>query len=149
MLFFAPLTWFLLWFYNKFRHTSSSKQIWWLLSLSRLPSVSSPTCFWLPLWLLFLLFSLPALCKHLNHDRHCLSVVMTTIWRSLSVANCPADLLFSCCQVSPLHCCSLSMCLTLEYFSHSCTHADGDDKERSPRWQKSMVNELWNSFIPF
>ncbi len=33
-------------------------------------------------------------CNRLNPDRHCPSVVMTTIWRSLSVANCGTDIYF-------------------------------------------------------
>lgn len=53
-------------------------------------------------------------CKCLNPDRHCLGVVMTTIWRSLSVANCCTDMFFMlpCDSISSKHLCSASLSQT-------------------------------------
>lgn len=47
-----------------------------------------------PFRLHFVFYRLLLSCKCLNPDRHCLGVVMTTIWRSLSVANCCTDIFF-------------------------------------------------------
>lgn len=79
-----------------------------------------------PLRLYFLSRRLLLSCNCLNPDWHCPSVVMTTIWRTLSVADCCTDIFFTPLHVKPLCwlCCSRSMSLTQSasslVFSHWC-----------------------------
>lgn len=116
------------------------------LHLSPLLSASATP----PLLLYFLYHRLLLSWYCLNPDRHCLSVVMTTIWRSLSVGKCCTDVFFTLLCVSPK--CRASL-LALpqplhvfnpDYFlSHSCSHAD----VALQRWEKTCVCADRNQWV--
>lgn len=132
----------------------SSKQIRWLVSLPQLhlspllcasvtPPPPPP-----PLLLYFLCHRRLLSCSRLNPDRHCLSVVMATIRRSLSTANCCRGIYFSWCD-SSLCKASLSVsagCAAAPPCFKPLSHTDVALQRWEPCWQKSMANEPWNSF---
>lgn len=106
-----------------------------------------------PILSYFLCGRLLLACNCLNPDRHCPSVVMATIWRSLTVANwCPtynfhlALLPFrsvkSLCWVCRSPCATF---FVLMFSQWCCT--SGMRTGSSLRWQKSMPNEPWRFFL--
>lgn len=138
----------------------SSKQIRWLVSLPQLhlspllcasvtPPPPPP-----PLLLYFLCHRRLLSCSRLNPDRHCLSVVMATIRRSLSTANCCRGIYFSWCDSSL---CKASLSVSLSLLAvlqrlHVSNHfltlmLLSSDENRADRNRWLMSHEIL--FIPF
>lgn len=131
----------------------SSKWIRWLLCLCSICFLSSVASTTPPLLFCFLYRRLLFASNSLNPDRHCPSVVMTTIWRSLTVAQDMFFMLlcwcFTQCRVSllgvsqPLGGSSLDCILRANVLTLRLHFGD----EKRLCWQKSMANEPWNFFF--